>query len=97
MHAYIIQQLIRIILFITISLPIGLKSFAQETKRFYMELDTPRNGAKAGQELELKYISTADFDSVSPPDFGTLIETVEPGVTDRFVSSYEKTREQIRM
>lgn len=27
-----------------------------------MELDTPRNGAKAGQELELKYISTADFD-----------------------------------
>ncbi|WP_225684515.1 hypothetical protein, partial [Bacteroides thetaiotaomicron] len=77
MHAYIIQQLIRIILFITISLPIGLKSFAQETKRFYMELDTPRNGAKAGQELELKYISTADFDSVSPPDFGTLIETVE--------------------
>ena len=42
-----------------------------------MELDTPRNGAKAGQELELKYISTADFDSVSPPDFGTLIETVE--------------------
>lgn len=54
MHAYIIQQLIRIILFITISLPIGLKSFAQETKRFYMELDTPRNGAKAGQELELK-------------------------------------------
>ena len=80
MHAYIIQQLIRIILFITISLPIGLKSFAQETKRFYMELDTPRNGAKAGQELELKYISTADFDSVSPPDFGTLIETVE-GVT----------------
>ena len=62
MHAYIIQQLIRIILFITISLPIGLKSFAQETKRFYMELDTPRNGAKAGQELELKYISTADFD-----------------------------------
>ena len=77
MHAYIIQQLIRIILFITIGLPIGLKSFAQETKRFYMELDTPRNGAKAGQELELKYISTADFDSVSPPDFGTLIETVE--------------------
>ena len=77
MHAYIIQQLIRIILFITISLPIGLKSFAQETKRFYMELDTPRNGAKAGQELELKYISTADFDSVSPPYFGTLIETVE--------------------
>ena len=72
MHAYIIQQLIRIILFITIGLPIGLKSFAQETKRFYMELDTPRNGAKAGQELELKYISTAD-----PPDFGTLIETVE--------------------
>ena len=50
MHAYIIQQLIRIILFITISLPIGLKSFAQETKRFYMELDTPRNGAKAGQK-----------------------------------------------
>lgn len=50
MHAYIIQQLIRIILFITIGLPIGLKSFAQETKRFYMELDTPRNGAKAGQE-----------------------------------------------
>ena len=49
MHAYTIQQLIRIILFITISLPIGLKSFAQETKRFYMELDTPRNGAKAGQ------------------------------------------------
>ena len=41
MHAYIIQQLIRIILFITIGLPIGLKSFAQETKRFYMELDTP--------------------------------------------------------
>lgn len=77
MHAYIIQQLIRIILFITIGLPIGLKSFAQETKRFYMELDTPRNGAKAGQELELKYISTADFDSVSPPDFGTLIETAE--------------------
>lgn len=77
MHAYIIQQLIRIILFIIIGLPIGLKSFAQETKRFYMELDTPRNGAKAGQELELKYISTADFDSVSPPDFGTLIETVE--------------------
>ena len=70
MHAYIIQQLIRIILFITIGLPIGLKSFAQETKRFYMELDTPRNEAKAGQELELKYISTADFDSVSPPDFG---------------------------
>ena len=77
MHAYIIQQLIRIILFITIGLPIGLKSFAQETKRFYMELDTPRNGDKAGQELELKYISKADFDSVSPPDFGTLIETVE--------------------
>ena len=25
------------------------------------------------------------------------LETVEPGVTDRFVSSYEKTREQIRM
>ena len=24
------------------------------------------------------------------------LETVEPGVTDRFVSSYEKTREQIR-
>lgn len=34
MHAYIIQQLIRIILFITIGLPIGLKSFAQETKTF---------------------------------------------------------------
>ena len=90
MHAYIIQQLIRIILFITISLPIGLKSFAQETKRFYMELDTPRNGAKAGQELELKYISTADFDSVSPPDFGTLIETVE-GVTPQS-RSYSKKR-----
>ncbi|CUQ38320.1 hypothetical protein [Bacteroides thetaiotaomicron] len=77
MHAHIIQQLIRIILFITIGLPIELKSFTQETIRFYMELDTPYNGAKAGQELELKYISTADFDSVSPPDFGTLIETVK--------------------
>ncbi len=38
MHAYIIQQLIRIILFITIGLPIGLKSFAQETKRFYPQI-----------------------------------------------------------
>ena len=57
MHAYIIQQLIRIILFITISLPIGLKSFAQETKRFYMELDTPRNGAKAGaQPISILYL-----------------------------------------
>ena len=88
MHAYIIQQLIRIILFITISLPIGLKSFAQETKRFYMELDTPRNGAKAGQELELKYISTADFDSVSPPDFGTLIETVEGATPHKAATAY---------
>lgn len=70
MHAYIIQQLIRIILFTTIGLPIGLKSFTQETI-------APHNRAKVGQELELKYISTADFDSVSPPDFGTLIETVK--------------------
>ena len=61
MHAYIIQQLIRIILFITISLPIGLKSFAQETKRFYMELDTPRNGAKAGQELAWKIVYSVDY------------------------------------
>ena len=84
MHAYIIQQLIRIILFITISLPIGLKSFAQETKRFYMELDTPRNGAKAGQELELKYISTADFDSVSPPvKNGILTDIYEQGFSYR--------------
>ena len=77
MHTSIIQQLIKIIFFTTIGLPIGLKSFAQETIRFYMELDTPCNGIKVGQELELKYICTADFDSVSPPDFGTLIENVK--------------------
>lgn len=77
MHTYIIQLLIKIILFTTLGLPIGLKCFAQETIRFYMELDTTRNGAKVGQELELKYICTANFDSVSPPDFGTLIETVK--------------------
>ena len=34
----------------------------------------------------------ASFDEIS-----YALETVEPGVTDRFVSSYEKTREQIRM
>lgn len=51
MHAYIIQQLIRIILFITIGLPIGLKSFAQETKRFYMELDTPAMKPKQDKSL----------------------------------------------
>lgn len=33
----------------------------------------------------------ASFDEIS-----YALETVEPGVTDRFVSSYEKTREQIR-
>ncbi|MBT0931381.1 septation ring formation regulator EzrA [Streptococcus infantarius subsp. infantarius] len=33
----------------------------------------------------------AAFDEIS-----YALETVEPGVTDRFVSSYEKTREQIR-
>lgn len=33
----------------------------------------------------------ASFDEIS-----YTLETVEPGVTDRFVSSYEKTREQIR-
>ena len=33
----------------------------------------------------------ASFDEIS-----YVLETVEPGVTDRFVSSYEKTREQIR-
>jgi septation ring formation regulator len=33
----------------------------------------------------------ASFDEISYE-----LETVEPGVTDRFVSSYEKTREQIR-
>ena len=42
-----------------------------------MELDTPTMEPKQDKSLELKYISTADFDSVSPPDFGTLIETVE--------------------
>lgn len=34
----------------------------------------------------------ASFDEIS-----YALETVEPGVTDRFVSSYEKTREQIRL
>ena len=33
----------------------------------------------------------ASFDEIS-----YALETVEPGVTDRFVSSYEKTREQLR-
>lgn len=77
MHAYIIQQLIRIILFITIGLPIGLKSFAQETKRFYMELDTPRQWSQSRTRAWIKIHQHSDFDSVSPPDFGTLIETVE--------------------
>ncbi len=37
-----------------------------------------------------------DYDA-SLEEISYALETVEPGVTDRFVSSYEKTREQIRM
>lgn len=77
MYTHIIQQLKIIILLATIGLPIGMKSFAQETIRFYMELDTPRSGAKVGQEFDLKYICTSDFDSVSPPDFGKFIEIIK--------------------
>ena len=40
-------------------------------------------------EVENNY--EASFEEIS-----YALETVEPGVTDRFVSSYEKTREQIR-
>ena len=35
-----------------------------------------------------------DYDA-SLEEISYALETVEPGVTDRFVSSYEKTREQI--
>ena len=37
-----------------------------------------------------------DYDA-SLEEISYALEKVEPGVTDRFVSSYEKTREQIRM
>ena len=37
-----------------------------------------------------------DYDA-SMEAISDALETVEPGVTDSFVSSYEKTREQIRM
>lgn len=40
-------------------------------------------------EVENDY--QASFDEIS-----YALETVEPGVTDRFVNSYEKTREHIR-
>ena len=41
--------------------------------------------------FEVEYNYKASFDEIS-----YALETVEPGVTDRFVSSYEKTREPIR-
>lgn len=41
--------------------------------------------------FEVEYDYQASFDEIS-----YALETVEPGVTDRFVSSYERTREHIR-
>ncbi|MBM7636261.1 septation ring formation regulator EzrA [Streptococcus saliviloxodontae] len=41
--------------------------------------------------FEVDYDYQASFDVIS-----YALETVEPGVTDRFVTSYEKTREKIR-
>lgn len=41
--------------------------------------------------FEVDYDYRASFEEIS-----YALETVEPGVTDRFVSSYEKTREQMR-
>lgn len=41
--------------------------------------------------FEVEYNYKASFDEIS-----YVLETVEPGVTDRFVTSYEKTQERIR-
>ncbi|HFL3936616.1 TPA: septation ring formation regulator EzrA [Streptococcus agalactiae] len=41
--------------------------------------------------FEVEYNYKASFDEIS-----YALETVEPGVTDRFVTSYEKTQERIR-
>lgn len=85
MHAYIIQQLIRIILFIIIGLPIGLKVLPKKQNVSIWNWTLPAMEPKQDKSLELKYISTADFDSVSPPDFGTLIETVEGATPHKVV------------
>lgn len=45
--------------------------------RFYIEVDTTRNGICVGQEVKLSYICTADYDSIMPPDFGMFIEVVK--------------------
>ncbi|AGM99062.1 septation ring formation regulator EzrA [Streptococcus iniae] len=45
----------------------------------------------AMQLFEVEFDYQASFDEIS-----YVLETVEPGVTDRFVNSYERTRERIR-
>lgn len=61
-----------------IGLVLGLLAFAREdTIRFYMVLDTTQSGVRALQEFDLNYICTAEFDSVSPPDFPSDIEVVK--------------------
>ena len=48
-------------------------------------------------EQLLQYSNRYRSYDASLEEISYALETVEPGVTDRFVSSYEKTREQIRM
>lgn len=78
---------------IILSLAWAMPAFARaETIRFYMEIDTTRQGIRVGQEFELRYICTADFDSVSPPDFGMVVEAVEGPVPHKAGRAVENGR-----
>lgn len=67
-----------------VGLLFGLHTFARaEAIRFYMALDTTRQGIRLGQEFELRYICTADYDSVALPVFGGQVEAIEGPVSHK--------------
>ena len=65
----------------------GMIASAQTEVPFFMEIDTAYNGVYVGQEYNLKYRCTVRFDSVSPPDFGNLIEVMKGPVPNRHLST----------
>lgn len=65
----------------------GMIASAQTEVPFFMEIDTAYNGVYVGQEYNLKYRCTVRFDSVSPPDFGNLIEVIKGPVPNRHLST----------
>lgn len=60
-----------------------VSSAGEEAIRFYMQIDTTPHGIHREQEFEVRYICTADFDSVSPPCFGPSLEVVSGPIPHR--------------